>query len=237
MHRHLTGDYNCMTEQLILQAKKIQVTESNVPSLHVHTDVTVLHNETRQSCVVSQVLSCFFLVHVFSYVWCMLQSCAMVSFVLINWDKPMCRSYHHWLLPWDLMVLLVSMSMSSMSMSSKPIWCPTQGSTSCLDEVRRVHRCKRHRVVVFAACNEQGISDVILHLFIHLVLPSPMCLHNSWLLYYTNLISPSVRNYACFYQNIPNHLITLISHPLVYCNKWTTSNCSIHSIKTMILLC
>jgi hypothetical protein len=153
---------------------EFQARDHCVPSLHVHTDVAVLDNETRQTCFVSKVLSRFFLVHVFSYVWCMLQSCAMVSFTLINWDKLMRRSYHHWLLPWDLMVLLVSMSMSS-----RPIWCPTQGSTSCLDEVRRVHRCKHHRVIVFAARNEQGIRlihrpsffssvcDVILHLFIY----------------------------------------------------------------------
>jgi hypothetical protein len=73
----------------------------------------------------------------FSFVWWMLQSHVMFFFALINWVKLMCRSYHHWLLPWDLMVLFVLMSMTS-----RPIWCPTHGSTSYLDEDRRRHRCK-----------------------------------------------------------------------------------------------
>ena len=47
---------------------------------------------------------------------------------LSSWTTGLClRSYHHWLLPWGLMVLWMSMSMSF-----RPILCPTQGSTSCM---------------------------------------------------------------------------------------------------------
>jgi hypothetical protein len=129
----------------------------------------------KQACVSGIIL------FLFSYVWWMLQSHVMFSFALINWVKLMCRSYHHWLLPWYLMVLLVLMS----------IRCPTKGSTSCLKGDRRVHRCKRHWVIVFAPPNEQGIRlihrpfifssvcGMILYLFIHIVLASSVFPHYS----------------------------------------------------------
>jgi hypothetical protein len=144
-----------------------------------------------------------------SYVWWMLQSHVMLSFALINWVKVMCRSYHHWLLPWDLMVILVLMSITS-----RPIWCPTKGSTSCLKEDRRVHRCKWHRVIVFAAPNEQGIRlihcpftflsvcGMILYLFIYLVLASSVFTHYSRLLHYTPSI-PRNRAHIFFFKISP----------------------------------
>jgi hypothetical protein len=53
-----------------------------------------------------------------------------------------------------------------------------------LDEDRRVHHCEGHQVIVFAACNKQGIGLIhppffssfcvmILYLFIHVVLATP----------------------------------------------------------------
>jgi hypothetical protein len=135
------------------------------------------------------------------FVLCMVNavvSLAMCSFALINWNKLMCRSYPYWLLPLDSVMLLVLMSMSC-----RPITCPTQGSTPCLSEYNQVHPASGHRLLRTQRTRYQPYSSsfvfssvcgMTLYFFIHLLHASYVFPHYSWLLYFTNLISQGLEN-------------------------------------------